>query len=69
MSVPRDESADGGEFVLGAGAEMAISPKMSARVQGLYYDLGSSKERHEDDYTMTVRNDQVAISAGLNFRF
>jgi len=56
-------------YVLGAGVEYAISPKMSARVQGLYYDLGSAKQTHEDDYTMKIRNEQVAISAGLNFRF
>lgn len=56
-------------YVLGAGAEFAVSPRMTARVQGLYYDLGTTKQSHEDDYTMKIKNDQVAISAGLNFRF
>lgn len=69
-------------WTLGAGAEMAIAPNLSAKLEYLYYDLGSMRTSgsltHTDPltgrglgtaFTTSTRFNGSSVRMGLNYRF
>lgn len=68
-------------FIVGAGAEYALTDRLSLKLETMYYDLGSITARATgegtwaDDpldvssYDAALRLSGVAVRAGVNFRF
>jgi outer membrane immunogenic protein len=58
-------------YVVGFGAEYAFTNHWTARVEGLYYNLGTETIRgvSERDYRMDVKNEQLAARFGINYKF
>lgn len=69
-------------FVVGGGAEYALTDRTTFKIEGLYYDLGSisatatgsgfwipSNLSSVSPYTATVKLNGVLIRAGLNVKF
>jgi outer membrane immunogenic protein len=55
-------------WVLGLGAEAALSRNWTARVEALYYDLGSSNYLI-GGATRSIDVDAAVLRAGVNYRF
>lgn len=58
-------------YVAGFGAEYVFTNNWSARVEGLYYNLGTQTVRGltEPEFRMDVKNEQLAARFGINYKF
>lgn len=56
-------------WVLGAGAEHAFSPGMSAKIEYLHMDFGTYDGLSENQETYSFDNTVDLIRAGLNFKY
>ena len=68
-------------FVVGAGAEYALTPRTTFKLEGLYYDLGSMSATATgqgswkgspvtvEPYTATIKLTGTIVRAGLNVHF
>jgi outer membrane immunogenic protein len=56
-------------WTLGGGMESALSPGCTAKIEYLYYDLGSRSVTTSDGGNWTLETDGQLVRAGVNYRF
>jgi outer membrane immunogenic protein len=56
-------------WTAGAGIEVAFSHGLSAKIEGLYYDLGTDTYAVDNSTPVTARHHGVLVRAGLNWNF
>ncbi len=54
---------------IGGGLEYAFTNNLSAKVEALYYDLGSKRYFVDNSFAVSARPSGTIVRAGLNWRF
>jgi outer membrane immunogenic protein len=56
-------------WTAGAGIEFAFAPNWSAKVEALYFDLGTDRYTVDNGLLVDARHSGVVVRGGINYRF